>query len=180
MSDAPSVDGSVDGSIPAEAIPAPPPLPPLPYASWGSRVAAFLADSFIEGMLQMPLAAVLGALAAGLVRATGAMGDVFWDASGHALTVLWLTLGAFNRIVVQWYFGGTAGKMLFGIRVANLDGGEVSFLTLVKRYFCYFLSVLPLGLGLLAPLWNSRRQAFHDSLAGTLVLEKGPATHGKC
>jgi uncharacterized RDD family membrane protein YckC len=73
---------------------------------------------------------------------------------------------------LQWYFGGTVGKLIFGLRVAELDGGEVRFWTNLKRYIFIWVSAVPCGLGYLAPLWTARKQAFHDLVAGSVVLER--------
>ncbi len=155
----------------------PPPLPALHYAPYGTRFAAFFTDGVLEAVLQAALSVALGALAAAFLRGAG------WGASegfmsltagsiANAYGLLWWGCGAFNRIVIQWYFGGTVGKLIFGLRVAELGGGELRFWTNLKRYLLGWTSALPMGLGYLAPLWTARKQAFHDILARTIVLER--------
>jgi uncharacterized RDD family membrane protein YckC len=162
---------------PGEAQDLPPPLPPMPYAGWGSRVAAYLTDVFLESVCAMILGAVGATLAAELIKffdlGAGASGVMIYSqtfANGSA--VAWWGVAALNRMILQWYSGGTVGKQLFSLRVAELDGGDVTFLSCVKRTLLFPLSLIPFGLGLMAPLWSARKQAWHDSLARTVVLEK--------
>jgi uncharacterized RDD family membrane protein YckC len=42
----------------------------------------------------------------------------------------------------------------------------------VGRYFAYFLSTIPLGLGLIWVAFDKRKQGWHDKLAGTVVIKK--------
>ena len=65
------------------------------------------------------------------------------------------------------------------IRASIVDaktGGKPSLGQLVGRYFSYFLSALPLGLGIFWVGWDAKKQGWHDKLAGTLVVR--PADPG--
>ena len=161
----------------AGTVDAPPPVPALHYAPYGSRVAAFFTDSVLEAVVQGALSLGLGTLSAAFLRGSGlASGESFMalvsDSIGSAYGLLWWGSGAFNRTVIQWYFGGTVGKLIFGLRVAELDGGEVRFWTCLKRYFFGWVNVAAFGLGYVAPLWTERKQAFHDIIARSVVLER--------
>jgi uncharacterized RDD family membrane protein YckC len=159
----------------SEALP--PPVPGLHYAPFGTRIAAFFTDGVLEAVLQGVLSIFLGGLAAAFLKGAGLAGGVgvfgvAGDSISNAYVLLWWGCGAFNRLVIQWYFGGTVGKLVFGIRVAELDGGEVRFMTCLKRYLFAWVSLFPMGLGYLAPLWTARKQTFHDMAAGSVVLER--------
>jgi uncharacterized RDD family membrane protein YckC len=65
---------------------------------------------------------------------------------------------------------GTLGKMFLGIRVTDMNGQRISFLRATARFFSKFISSLILGLGYLFPLFNARKQALHDMMAGTVVI----------
>ena len=43
----------------------------------------------------------------------------------------------------------------------------------VVRYVSYILSMLPFFLGFFAVAWSDRRQAWHDRIAGTVVIRPG-------
>jgi uncharacterized RDD family membrane protein YckC len=60
----------------------------------------------------------------------------------------------------------TLGKMVFGIIVTDLEGGRLSFLGATRRFWVKVLS------GFLAAVLIARRQALHNKIAGSLVVNK--------
>jgi uncharacterized RDD family membrane protein YckC len=103
-----------------------------------------------------------------------------------------LTLGAVSRDVaeavagvfgflLQWlYFAimecsdaqATLGKMALGIKVTNMNGQRIHFGRASGRYFGKIVSGLILGFGFLMAGFTDKKQALHDMLAGTLVVNK--------
>lgn len=70
-----------------------------------------------------------------------------------------------------WMFGGqTIGNYLMGVRVVRLDGHNMGIRRSIVRYIGYFISFFSLTLGFLWVLWDDRRQAWQDKLAGTCVV----------
>lgn len=65
--------------------------------------------------------------------------------------------------------GQTLGKRIMGVRVLRSDGSRVYLKTSIKRYIGTWIS-LPLFWGYLMVLVDSRRRAFHDKLADTVVI----------
>lgn len=66
--------------------------------------------------------------------------------------------------------GASVGKGLFAIRVLDVTTLEpVGFWRSVIRQLAHVVDVVPLGLGLLWPLWDRRRQTFADKLSSTVV-----------
>lgn len=66
----------------------------------------------------------------------------------------------------------TPGKMLFGIKVTDLDGERIGLLRATARYFAAWLSMLILLLGFVMAAFTTRKQALHDIVAGTLVVRR--------
>lgn len=67
----------------------------------------------------------------------------------------------------------TPGKMAVSARIVDADsGGKPSTKQMIGRYFGYFISTLPLGLGFLWVAFNRRKQGWHDLLAGTVVVRR--------
>jgi uncharacterized RDD family membrane protein YckC len=60
--------------------------------------------------------------------------------------------------------------MILGLRVVRTDGKEVDWTTAGIRALSCFLSLLPLGLGFLWIAFDRDRQAWHDKVAGTVVI----------
>ena len=49
-------------------------------------------------------------------------------------------------------------------------GGKPSNAQLITRYAGYFLAIIPLFAGLVWVAFDSRKQGWHDKLAGTVVI----------
>lgn len=67
---------------------------------------------------------------------------------------------------------GTLGKMAIGIVVTDLQGRRVSFARATGRYFGKYISNLILNIGFLMAAFTEKKQALHDIMAGTLVVQK--------
>ena len=69
----------------------------------------------------------------------------------------------------------TPGKMAFHAKVVDArTGARPSVGQCLIRYLGYFLSLLPFCLGYLSVAWDPRKQAWHDKLAGTVVVAHAP------
>ncbi len=63
------------------------------------------------------------------------------------------------------------GKMAISTKIIDArTGGVPTKGQLIGRYFAYTLSFLPLGLGFLWIAFDSKKQGWHDKLAGTAVI----------
>ncbi len=66
----------------------------------------------------------------------------------------------------------TVGKLALALQVRRKDGGDVVFTRAFLRNLAESLCVLSLTLGYLIALFTTRRQALHDLLLGTVVVER--------
>jgi len=84
------------------------------------------------------------------------------------------TLGALTVVGYFLFFltlgGQTVGKRIIGLRVVSTDGRRISTLQALVRVAGYLVSSAPLYIGFLAALFDSERRAWHDRLAGTVVV----------
>ena len=80
-------------------------------------------------------------------------------------------------IILFWmYKGATPGKMAVSAKIVDAQTGEQpSPAQFLGRYFAYFVSALPLGLGIFWVAFDKRKQGWHDKLAGTVVVRKDGA-----
>jgi uncharacterized RDD family membrane protein YckC len=85
-----------------------------------------------------------------------------------ALMVTWLYFSGFEAS--RWQ--ATPGKRLMKLRVVDVNGVALRMPRSTLRYFCRFVSALPLGAGYLMVLFNPPRQALHDLLASTRVVSR--------
>jgi uncharacterized RDD family membrane protein YckC len=68
-------------------------------------------------------------------------------------------------------YSATPGKMASSVKIVDARTGEKPKpRQFFIRYLGYFLSALPLGLGFLWIAIDSRKQGWHDKLAGTVVI----------
>jgi uncharacterized RDD family membrane protein YckC len=87
----------------------------------------------------------------------------------------------FPAVAVVWFWKNkqaTPGKMALSMRVVDADSGEnLTTGQSIGRYLAYFISTIPLGLGLAWVGIDRRKQGWHDKLANTVVVRtknRGP------
>lgn len=151
MSDAPpSSAGGAPGAPganaarPAAATQAPPPVTAaLPRAGFWIRMGALLVDTLLVAFL------------------TGVLHH------SHDLELVVLaTYGA-----MMWKLrGATVGSIVFDLQVVRLDGREIDWETAIVRALSCFLSLAVAGLGFIWIAFDRNNQAWHDKIAGTVVV----------
>lgn len=85
----------------------------------------------------------------------------------------WLAL-YFTAFTVGWR-GYTPGKRLLGIRVIRLDGEPLTTWQCFERFGGYSASLAIGLLGFAQILWDRNRQALHDKIASTVVVDERAA-----
>ncbi|ASB89847.1 RDD family protein [Bacillus sonorensis] len=97
-----------------------------------------------------------------------------------AFLKIFAIIGVFTFLVYFLYYTlmesskwqATLGKKIMGIRVADTEGGKISFGQAAGRFLAKsFLSPI-LMIGYILAFFTERKQALHDLLAGTIVLKK--------
>ena len=88
-----------------------------------------------------------------------------------------LVLAAYGA--VMWKLrGSTIGGIVFDLRVVRLDGREVDWETAIVRALSCFLSLAVAGLGFIWIAFDDNNQAWHDKIAGTVVVRVAKGTPG--
>ncbi len=136
----------------------------LEYVGFWLRVGAALIDTLLVSFLLVPVL-------------TAIYGKEYWlsDAVLHGpadLLVNWVLPGV--AVILFWvYRQATPGKMAIGARIVDArTGGKPTARQLVIRYLGYYVSMLPLFLGILWVAFDPRKQGWHDKLAGTVVVRR--------
>lgn len=126
-------------------------------AGFWKRALALIIDYLV---LLLPLAVVNGVLLAA-------------GTSELLLSFIGLVLGVgYYCVMESSSTQGTLGKMAVGIVVTDGDGRRIGFLRALGRYFAKILSALPLMGGFFMAAFTGRKQALHDYVASTLVLNR--------
>ncbi|MEI7900067.1 MAG: RDD family protein [bacterium] len=75
-------------------------------------------------------------------------------------------------IILCWIVcAATPGKVAVSAKIVDaLTGKRPTPRQFIIRYLGYYLSAVPLGLGFLWVAFDSRKQGWHDKLAGTVVI----------
>jgi uncharacterized RDD family membrane protein YckC len=66
--------------------------------------------------------------------------------------------------------GATVGGIIFGLKVVRHDGRPMDWTTAVVRALACFLSLVFLCLGFIWIAFDAEKQAWHDKIAGTVVV----------
>jgi uncharacterized RDD family membrane protein YckC len=134
----------------------------FPYAGFWDRLVAAVIDTVLLTVIIVPLLLSI-------------YGFEYLDSQSMIRGPLdFLIQGVFPAIavIVFWRYGSaTPGKMLLRLKIVDAEtGGRLSVSQCVARYFAYALSMLPCGLGFLWIAFDAKKQAWHDKLAGTVVI----------
>lgn len=140
------------------------------YAGFWIRVGATLIDTVLIVIITLPLLVSI-------------YGWSYFDPersgfAGPADVLISWVLPAVAVILFWTHRQGTPGKMMLSLRIVDADSGaSLSLWQGVGRYLGYFVSILPLGAGLIWVAFDKRKQGFHDKLAHTVVVrskQRGP------
>lgn len=142
------------------------------YAGFWIRLGATLIDSVLVMAITFPLlVATYGWEYFNPDRNTG----MFAGPADFLIT--WIL----PAVAVVWFWmqrQATPGKAALALRVVDAESGaSLSLAQSIGRYLAYFVSIIPLGLGLLWVGFDSRKQGWHDKLASTVVIrakQRGP------
>lgn len=133
-------------------------------ASPGKRLGAFVLDVIIPIVALMFIFGIGLGAAAGGRRAGGTLG---------VLIVTVLVIAYIVWAIRLFAQGTTPGKKALSMYVVKEDGKRAGFLTMLFReWIGKWISGLISGLGYLWILIDKDRQAWHDKLASTFVVEQ--------
>lgn len=149
-----SAEATMPGAAPAAGPPpiarVPPaiaPVPPavvaaLPRAGFWIRMAALLLDALLVGFVMRVL---------------------------HMYHLELLGLAIYGA--VMWKLrGATIGGIVFDLKVIRVDGRPIDWETAIVRALSCFLSLAVAGLGFFWIAFDHDKQAWHDKIAGTVVV----------
>lgn len=133
------------------------------YAGFRVRAGAAIIDSFLILIIIVPIL-------------TGIYGTQYW--AGQSIVqgvwsfLLNYILPAIAIIIFWAYKSATPGKMVLKLTIVDAKtGAPPSIVQLIVRYFGYYISTIPLFLGLIWVGIDKRKQGWHDKLAGTVVIK---------
>lgn len=139
------------------------------YAGFLRRWAALILDNIVLCVSLLIVCVLVGiGLGAGSVEPANAFAIAY-----GLYYVLWL-------VVTPLYYAGqessrhqaTLGKRALSIKVSDLEGRRLGFGRALARWFAAALSYFTFYVGFFMAGFTERKQALHDIVAGTLVVDR--------
>lgn len=133
------------------------------YAGFWVRLGATLIDTvIIVIVITIPLSFIYG--------------EQYWLGSQYIRGFWDFILGWVVPIVATIWFWlrylGTPGKMALKLKIVDAKTGKkMTTGQAIGRYFAYLVSIIPFCLGFIWIGIDSRKQGWHDKLAGTVVIK---------
>lgn len=134
------------------------------YAGFWVRVGAALIDTVLVAFITIPLLMMV-------------YGSDYWASDrlvqGPADFIISYVLPTIAVVAFWVARGATPGKMAIAAQVVDArTGNKLSTGQALGRYFAYYVSTIPLGLGLIWVGFDAKKQGWHDKLAGTVVIRR--------
>lgn len=139
------------------------------YVGFWARFAANFLDGILISIFVSPASIrIIYLLSKGKIRSD-------WISESACVAIAFYSvLYILSQVIllVLWYKKqASIGKMAISAKIVDAKtGGAPTKGQLIGRYFAYVLSCLPLGLGFLWIAFDSKKQGWHDKLAGTAVI----------
>ena len=136
----------------------------LEYAGFWIRVAAAVIDSILVTLITFPI--FLSVYGKQYMYSEVLIQDpidflISWVFPASAIIIFWI------------YKSATPGKMAISASIVDAKTGQrPSPGQCIGRYLAYFVSILPLMLGIIWIAFDSKKQGWHDKLAGTVVVRR--------
>lgn len=132
------------------------------YVGFWARAWASFIDTILLGIVTYPLLiAIYGWAYLDSKSLVQGPWDFFisWILPGLAIVGFWMVQSA------------TPGKMLIGARIVDAQTEDKPTQSqLIRRYFGYVVSSIPLCIGFIWAAFDEKKQGWHDKMGGTVVL----------
>lgn len=134
------------------------------YAGFWIRVLAALIDTLALMLIVVPV--LIATVGSGILE----MEETMSGPTGLLINYIFPALA----IIAFWiYKAATPGKIVTGLIIIDEKSGQPPGpAQCIVRYLGYFLSTIPLCLGLIWVAFDKRKQGWHDKIAGTVVIKK--------
>lgn len=170
-------------------------MPPKKYGGFWKRFLAYLIDEILLSTVAMILAipffifmAMLGVVSPELFEEYGehsltsfTFADTYQEEALAASIVIVMFIMFLILFTVNWLYHAimesstkqaTLGKMAISMKVTDMNGNRITFARASGRFFAKILSGLIFNIGYIIAGFTEKKQALHDMIAGTLVINK--------
>ena len=138
------------------------------YASFLERSLAFT----IDGLLALGVAAILILIFQTLTNQPYNFGK------GSNFQTIAELISIIYFVIFTYKYGATLGKMIFHIKVVNTNYQKLTFMQVLKREVLgKLISSVLFSLGYIWAAFDDKKQAWHDKIAKSYVIDTQPITH---
>jgi len=123
------------------------------YAGFWIRLAAYIVDATVVGILTLPILIAI-------------------DAQGALSSIATIAIAVIYTVGFWSAMGATPGKMAVGVKIVGRDGEPLHAGQAFLRYVGYIVSTLTLGIGFLMIAFTGQKRGIHDYVAGTVVVKR--------
>jgi uncharacterized RDD family membrane protein YckC len=173
----------------ASWLPLPPPVDApqqvgsaVRYAGFWLRFAAYLIDAVLLNLIAIPLNLLLAGNS-GVVCVTTNYVQIAGNTDIHGVSfscsptaaglLIYFLLGLVY-FTFMWSTGATLGQRALKIRIVDSRSrGRLSIGRCLGRYFGFYLSLIPLAIGLIWAGFDPRKRGWHDKMADSVALRDG-------
>ncbi len=140
----------------------------LVYAGFWTRFAAVFLDGIMLGIINAVIQVV----------STFAIGASSQRNSAAAIVIMVVLMFIQVAIALSYEtfmigkYGATLGKMALKVKVVMADGGKVTYLRALGRYFAKMLSGLTCLIGYIIAAFDEEKRTLHDRICDTRVVMK--------
>ena len=140
------------------------------YAGFWKRFGAILIDTIIIIPISFIIGFVIGFafIVAGMDPESLAEPSIQFIFNIIGVIIAWIYYALMECSRTQ----GTLGKMALGIKVADLEGNQISLAKAIGRNLGKIISYVILGVGFIMVAFTERKQGLHDMMPGCLVVNK--------
>lgn len=162
------------GGYPQQPYAPQPYAPQVTYGGFWIRLVALIIDGLIVAIPTIIVAIVIGVIVGVGTAASNANSETTNAAangvSGLVQLIAILIQAAY--FIYFWSTGQTLGMRLFRLRVVDVNTGQTIGLgKSALRFVGFYVSQLVCYIGLIWAAFDSRKQGWHDKIAGTVVLQ---------
>lgn len=141
----------------------------MKYAGFWKRVVAYIIDALVLSVVFYATLSIFGSPI------------IYYDLSIHQSITYYHPLWYLGSVFLAWFYNafmesskwqGSLGKLCLNLQVVDLEGNRISFLRATGRHFSKVLSSIILMVGFMMAGWTKKKQALHDKIVDTLVVQK--------
>ena len=137
----------------------------MKYAGFWIRFVAYILDAIVLYIAQYVLMYLF------MDDLTNINEYNFWSIYSKLLSVSTITSLLYFAGMESSVRQGTLDKMALNLKVVDRNGQRITFMNALGRYLGKILSTVILMVGFIMAGFDSKKQALHDKLAGTFVIQ---------